>query len=90
MSTYPNKDAYGNPRTAYAIRCFGWEKDDPQACGFVYLTEADYNFQMSRPDKGWKCPLCGIYPAAWQDENFEEMVDLGKVSVKEEIQSAVD
>ena len=75
MSTYPDKDAYGHPRTPYAIHCYGWEKNDPEAHGLVYITEVQYNAQMDRPDSLWACPLCGIKPAGWDDGNFAEMTE---------------
>lgn len=74
-SKYPDKDDHGNVRTPYAIRCHGWEKDDPEAHGLVYLTEAQYDRQMELPHSTWSCPLCGIKPASWDDENFEEMME---------------
>jgi rubredoxin len=68
---YPDKDTHGNIRTRYAIICHGWEENDPNACGLVYLSRVEYERQMSNPNKTWECPICGLYPASFSDDNFD-------------------
>lgn len=57
--------------TPWAIICSGFEEDKSDACGQVFLTEEEYHNQLSRPDATWRCPRCGVYPAMWDDENYE-------------------
>ena len=54
-------------RTPYAVLC-----DDH---GQRFLTEAQYDQQMSRPDALWRCPRCGEN-AYWDDDNYEQATDL--------------
>lgn len=54
-------------RTPYAVLC-----DDH---GQRFLTEAQYDQQMSRPDALWRCPWCGE-SAHWDDDNYEQATDL--------------
>lgn len=49
--------------TAWAVTC--------REHGTVYLTEAEYDFQLEDPDRGWSCPRCGK-SAEWDDDNFEK------------------
>jgi hypothetical protein len=52
--------------------------------GRVFLTEADYDAQMARPDSHWECPAmdshpdrfgpCGA-PSAFDDDNYEHYMD---------------
>lgn len=48
--------------TGYAVNC--------PMDGLVYLTDAEYSRQMSRPDSSWSCPRCGR-PADWDDATYE-------------------
>jgi uncharacterized protein with PIN domain len=54
--------------TKYAIKC-----DD---CGKVYLTQEEYNYQMSRPNRTWICPKCGGFDAYWDDDNYESFSNI--------------
>jgi len=36
----------------------------------VFLTEADYDAALGRPDEPWYCPRCGAR-AEWDDDNYE-------------------
>lgn len=70
MSEFPAVDSHGRPRTAFAVICTGpWDMPG-HGCGLVYLTEDEYDRQMSAPSKTWRCPLCR-YDADWSDENYE-------------------
>jgi hypothetical protein len=51
--------------TPFAVRC-------PEH-GLVYLSQAEYNHQMNRPDALWRCP-CGA-TATWDDDNYEARID---------------
>lgn len=73
--TYPDQDQYGRSRTPYAIYCPEGPLEGYPGCGLVYLTKAEYDFQMSRPDATWRCPVCGMYPARWDDDNYEQMTE---------------
>ncbi len=55
-------------RTPYAVLC-----DDH---GQQFLTEKQYNHQMSRPDSLWRCPKCGE-SAHWDDDEYEATLDEG-------------
>lgn len=46
--------------TPYAVACNG-------ECGLQFLTEAEYERQLMKPDVGWDCPDCGG-PAEWDDD----------------------
>jgi hypothetical protein len=70
--TYPKKDQYGRPRTPYAIYCTSGPLEGYSGCGLVYLTDNEYNQQMMRPNATWRCPICGMYPARWDDDNYEQ------------------
>jgi predicted RNA-binding Zn-ribbon protein involved in translation (DUF1610 family) len=62
-------DQAAKPEKKYAVDC-----DD---CGLVYLTEAQYEMQMSHPNNTWRCPKCG-QEAWWNDgvyEGFEATAD---------------
>lgn len=59
---FPRQDAHGHPRTPRAVNCI--------ECGFVYLSELQYAYQMDRPDSTWRCPVCGG-SAGWSDDNYE-------------------
>jgi hypothetical protein len=50
--------------TPFAVDCYRHGK--------VYLTDAEYERQLSCPDKGWSCPypLCGL-AATFDDDNYE-------------------
>lgn len=50
--------------TPYLIHC---PKDGP-----VYLTQAEYNRQIRKPDSRWQCPECNHEPCDWDDENYEK------------------
>lgn len=55
--------------TAFAVHCrAGCANGKP-----IYLTEAEYDRQLSRPDSLWKCPRCGD-AAHWDDEIYESAV----------------
>lgn len=41
--------------------------------GQVFLTEQEYDFQLSRPDRTWMCP-CGE-SAQWDDDNHQDWLD---------------
>ena len=49
--------------TPWAVIC--------RLCGRQYLTKRYYDYQMSRPDDRWACPVCGEY-AEWDEETHEE------------------
>lgn len=54
----------GNQKTPYAVDCEG-------GCGKSYLSEEEYDRQMSNIDARWKCPKCG--GEAWfDDDNYED------------------
>lgn len=42
--------------------------------GQVFLLNEEYDFQMSRPDSYWRCPLCGE-DASWDDYNYGDYLD---------------
>lgn len=64
MTDYPAKDAHGNPRTPYAIRC-PYHK-------LVYLTREDYVQQLKNAHVRWHCPMCENM-VTFEDENYEQM-----------------
>ena len=72
---FPKKDKYQRPRTPYAIHCVNSPLGEIPGCGLVYLTKKEYNFQLSRPSKTWRCPICGMYDAQWDDNNYEEFLE---------------
>lgn len=37
----------------------------------IYLTQAEYDRQLSNPNRHWKCPRCN-HDALWDDENYEK------------------
>jgi hypothetical protein len=50
--------------TPWAVLC--------QAHGQVFLTEAEYDRQLMRPDSVWECPRAGCsHFARWDDDNYE-------------------
>lgn len=49
-------------RTPYAVLCEGH--------GQQFLTEAQYDYQMSRPNARWACPRCGE-DSGFDDEEYE-------------------
>jgi len=53
---------YSTIETPYALEC--------GVHGQVFLTEAEYLRQLSRPDDRWVCPLCGAV-SCWDDSNYE-------------------
>lgn len=59
----------GTP-TPFAILCHNTEAHDAPLTR-VFLTERNYDFQMSRSDSRWQCPSCGECPVDWDDDNFE-------------------
>jgi hypothetical protein len=62
-------------RTPYAVIC----RENPlggPGCGKVYLTQEAYDQQMLNPDATWKCPRCGCYPVDFDDDNYEEALEL--------------
>lgn len=50
------------PKTPWAVRC--------RTHGQVFLTQAEYEYQMERPNRVWTCPICND-DAGWDDENYE-------------------
>jgi hypothetical protein len=69
---FPATDENSRARTPYAIHCLGiWDLPEAGNHGLVYLTEEEYDRQMSNPDATWRCPLCR-YEADWDDDNYEE------------------
>lgn len=48
------------------VRCYGDSVLGQTSCGIVGLTREQYNYQMSRPNRGWDCPNCGS-TADYQD-----------------------
>lgn len=61
-------------KSPYLIHCSD-DLGDLQfgTCGqSTYLTEAEYEAQLSDGDKGWRCPNCRCYPCEWDDANFEK------------------
>lgn len=53
--------------TPYRVRCH-------DRCGFVYLSEAEYDRQMMSPDSLWKCPKCRS-SATWDDAHYEKSTE---------------
>lgn len=49
-------------KTAWAVTC--------RTHGKQYLTEAQYDQQLSHPDDRWFCPVCGAV-SEWDDENYD-------------------
>ena len=45
--------------------------------GAVYLTQHEYNRQMSRPGAVWKCPECND-DCVWDDDNYERRTATGE------------
>ena len=74
LGKYPAKDAWGRPRTAFAVCCGGAFDVPGSGHGLVYLTDEEYDRQMSSPDSLWKCPFCR-YEAQWDDDNYEQMTE---------------
>ena len=69
---FPDEDAHGRPRTSFAVHCEGpWDLPGG-GHGLVYLTQEEYDRQMSAPSKTWRCPICR-YEAQWDDDNYEEL-----------------
>lgn len=69
---YPKVDKHGRPRTPYAVVCT--DSDPELSHGLVYLTQEEYNRQLSATDSLWKCPICRC-SAQWDDENYEQMLN---------------
>ena len=63
------EDAIGKP-SPWAVYCFEGPIEGYPGCGKVYLTEHQYDVQMSAANKSWRCPNCG-QEANWDDENYE-------------------
>lgn len=40
-------------------------------CGLVFLTEEEYDEQMSKPTSKWTCPNC-LQEAYFDDDYFED------------------
>ena len=59
----------------YAIICYDCLTTVEIGCGRVYLTEAEYLRQLSRPDSCWMCPRCGACPVDFDDLTFERYFD---------------
>lgn len=57
--------------TPYATICTGDPDLGWKGCGRQYMTQQQYNQQMSRPDSTWRCVCCGM-EAEWDDDNYEE------------------
>jgi hypothetical protein len=68
------RDGYGEVRTPYAVFCDGPDYTIAPGCGLVYMTEQQYEAQMSRPDALWRCPRCNG-DARFDDENYEESLE---------------
>lgn len=49
-------------RTPWAVNC-------PNH-GLTFLTQEEYDLQMSRPDDPWVCPICNVL-STWSDNNYE-------------------
>lgn len=64
---YPDQDAHGRPRTAWAVQCNEYGEG---GCGLVYLTEQEYDQQRQTYGAKWRCPVCGA-AAWWDDENLD-------------------
>ena len=61
--------------TPYAVICHGpWDMPGG-GCGRVYLTKAEYDAQMNRPNSTWRCPRCR-YEAEFDDANYEAAMGL--------------
>jgi len=64
-------------KTPYLIHCV--KDEDFGSCGASsYLTQEQYDKQMSNPDKGWACPKCGCHPCDFDDDNYEKMNELAQ------------
>jgi hypothetical protein len=50
--------------TPYAVVC----PDHGLQC----LEQGDYEYQMSKADAGWRCPMC-LGPADWSDSWYEDI-----------------
>jgi hypothetical protein len=46
-----------------------------QNCGNVALTDEQYDYEMSRPDSLWICPICNS-TAIWDDDNYDLYCEL--------------
>lgn len=55
-----------NP-TPWAVHC-------KASCGPRFLSAAEYDQQLSRPDDRWACPVCGS-EAYWDDDNHESFFE---------------
>jgi len=62
-------------KSPYAVLCDHDEGETER----VYLTEAQYNAQMKKPDSLWRCPHCGL-SADWDDDNYENYINEEKTS----------
>lgn len=49
----------------YGVFC----ENEFQSCGLVELTEAEYQKQLSMPNKTWRCPKCRS-EATWDDDSL--------------------
>lgn len=64
-----------NEKTPYLIHCI--KDEDFGSCGAsTYLTEEEYNQQITNPDIGWRCPKCNCHPCSWDDKNYEDSIKL--------------
>lgn len=69
-------DAESSEPTPYAVICTNTVAGF-SGCnngGFIYLTKACYDAQMSDPYSGWSCPRCGG-SAEWVDSVYDEWLD---------------
>lgn len=44
--------------------------------GRVFLSEEEYDRQLSRPDSTWKCPRCGK-ASEWDEDNYDAWIEQG-------------
>lgn len=64
-----DKPPLGVP-SPYLVHCV--KDENFGSCGASsYLTEEQYNQQLSDPNKGWRCPQCHCYPCNWDDAHNE-------------------
>jgi len=42
--------------------------------GQQFLSAAEYDRQMNRPDARWTCPCCGA-TSTWDDDNYEASLE---------------
>ena len=52
-------------------------------CGVQALTEAQYDYQMDRPNRTWCCPRCGD-DASWDDQYWDDSCEARYGGIEDE------